>query len=112
MSDIHGYHAHVYFDQTSLDSAIKVCRAAGKEFELTVGHFHEQPVGPHPCWSCQLSFAPQQFDEVMAWLALNRQGLTVFIHPNTGDHYKDHTDHAIWMGEVKSLNLSVLKASG
>jgi DOPA 4,5-dioxygenase len=33
----------------------------------------------------------------------------VLVHPETGDAIKDHTDHAIWMGEVRPLDLSVLR---
>ena len=40
---------------------------------------------------------------------MNRQSLTVFTHPNTGDDLADHRDHAIWMGEVLDLNLAIFK---
>ena len=109
MSQIHGYHAHVYFDSESIESATTLCVEAGEKFGLSVGRIHQKPVGPHPCWSCQLAFEPPLFGEVVPWLALNRSGLTIFIHLNTGDDYKDHTDHAIWMGEMKNLKLSMFK---
>jgi len=76
-----------------------------------VGRVHEKPVGPHPCWSCQLAFAPGQFDRVVPWLALNRGDLVVFVHPQTGDDLRDHRDHAIWMGQVVALDLSIFEAS-
>ena len=44
-------------------------------------------------------------------LATNRDGLTVFIHPNTGDALADHTAHAIWMGELLPLNLASLQSA-
>jgi aromatic ring-cleaving dioxygenase len=31
----------------------------------------------------------------------------VFLHPETGDELKDHTDHAIWLGAMRTLDLSV-----
>ncbi|MCP4208130.1 MAG: DOPA 4,5-dioxygenase family protein, partial [Shimia sp.] len=71
------------------------------------GRMHEKPVGPHPCWSCQLAFEPETFAAFIPWLALNRDGLVVFIHPDTGDELKDHTEHAMWMGEMMELDLSV-----
>ncbi|MCF5427373.1 DOPA 4,5-dioxygenase family protein, partial [Pseudomonas syringae] len=46
--------------------------------------------------------------DVTLWLALNRDGLVVFLHPLTGNELRDHTDHAIWMGEVRLLDLSAL----
>ena len=42
-------------------------------------------------------------------LALHRGGLTVFIHPNTGNALRDHRDHAIWMGAIRPLDLSGFK---
>jgi len=62
-----------------------------------------------PMWSCQLAFPPDKAGAVLSWLALNREGLTVFTHALTGDDIKDHTDHAIWMGAMLGLDLSVLE---
>ena len=44
-----------------------------------------------------------------AWLALNRDGLTVFTHAETGDVMADHTDHVVWLGESQPLRLEVLR---
>jgi DOPA 4,5-dioxygenase len=46
------------------------------------------------------------FAEVMPWLMVNRSGLTVFVHANTGDNLKDHTEHVIWLGPSEPLNLA------
>ena len=40
---------------------------------------------------------------------LNRDGLTVLSHPETGDDYVDHTDHAAWFGAVLPLRLEMFK---
>ena len=45
--------------------------------------------------------------EVLPWLALNRKGLVVFLHPDTGDDLADHSEHAIWMGAIRPLDLSI-----
>ena len=108
MTEITGYHAHVYFDKDTVRQATDLCQHAAGLFKLEMGRVHEKPVGPHPMWSCQLAFVPDVFDEIMPWLALNRNGLIVFTHPETGDVIKDHTDHAIWMGQGMELNLSAL----
>ena len=110
MSEIHGFHAHVYFDAASLEQARALCEAARDRFAVEMGRMHQKPVGPHPRWSCQIAFKPEQFGEVIPWLALNRSGLTVFIHPETGDDLTDHTDHALWMGEMLALDLSIFAA--
>jgi DOPA 4,5-dioxygenase len=39
---------------------------------------------------------------------LNRDGLTV-LHPETGDDYLDHTDHAVWFGAVLPLRLEMFR---
>lgn len=107
MPTVQGYHAHVYFDAQSLEQAQALCEAAVDEFGVQMGRVHQRPVGPHPDWSCQLAFEHAQLADVTLWLALNRKGLVVFLHPLTGDELRDHTEHAIWMGAVRPLNLSV-----
>ena len=108
MSEIIGYHAHIYFDEETQGQATELCRNAAQLFSVEMGRIHEKPVGPHPMWSCQLAFGLETFGKIVPWLAVNRNGLTVFVHLETGDVVKDHTDHAIWMGEVQRLDLSVL----
>jgi aromatic ring-cleaving dioxygenase len=107
MQRIKGYHAHVYFDASSIDQARALCEQAAELFPVRMGRVHERPVGPHPDWSCQLAFEPQLIGDVLPWLALNRKGLVVFLDPETGDDLLDHTEHAIWMGEIRPLNLSM-----
>ncbi|QXI28608.1 DOPA 4,5-dioxygenase family protein [Pseudomonas vanderleydeniana] len=107
MQAIKGYHAHVYFDASTLAQARELCERAAATFALKMGRVHERLVGPHPDWSCQLAFDAEQFGAVVPWLALNRQGLVVFTHPLTGDDLADHRDHAIWMGAVRPLDLSI-----
>ena len=76
-------------------------------FGVVMGRVHEKPVGPHPQWSCQLAFGQDLFDQVMPWLALHRDGLVVFAHPETGDDLADHRDHGIWMGTGLPLKLDI-----
>jgi DOPA 4,5-dioxygenase len=104
---ITGYHAHVYFDAGSVDQARSLCQGAADRFGVVMGRVHEKPVGPHPRWSCQLAATPGQFAGLLAWLALNRDGLIVFAHPETGDALADHRDHGIWLGTGLALDLSI-----
>jgi len=109
MSVITDYHAHVYYDAGTRERANVLCEAAGKVFQLSVGRMHDKAVGPHPRGSCQLAFKADEFARVMPWLIVNRGGLTVFAHANTGDAMKDHTEHVIWLGPSETLNLAALK---
>ncbi len=104
---IKGYHAHIYYDAESIDTARQVCEAVRDLFDAEMGRMHERPVGPHPEWSCQLAFGPERLGDVLPWLALNRRGLTVFMHPDTGQDLQDHRDRAIWMGSMPALNLAI-----
>lgn len=108
---IRGYHAHIYFDASTIAQARTLCEAAAQRFGVAMGRVHERPVGPHPDWSCQLAFAPAVFADIVPWLALHRNGLVVFVHPVCDDNeVLDHTDRAIWMGAVRPLDLSVLSS--
>ncbi len=106
--DIRDYHAHVYFEAASRERARTVREGVEQRFEVGMGRWHEKPVGPHPRWSYQIAFEAGVFADIVPWLMLNRQGLTVLLHPNTGDVVSDHTVHAVWMGEVLDLDLSAL----
>ncbi|AFZ38179.1 Dopa 45-dioxygenase (plasmid) [Stanieria cyanosphaera PCC 7437] len=109
ISLIKGYHAHIYFDEATVELAKALCEEAGKLFGVTVGRMHHRAIGPHPSWSCQLAFGRNEYVDLLSWLALNRKGLTILIHPLTGNDLKDHTDYASWMGEPQALKLEVLK---
>lgn len=106
---IHGWHAHVYFEPEQVEQAKAICEAVRDRFDIQMGRMHVQPVGPHPTGSCQLTIPPSRFAEVTAWLALNRAGLNVFTHAETGDLWADHTAHVVWLGESQALRLDVLK---
>ena len=107
-SAITGYHAHVHSDAATKPVAEEVRAGVEARFEARLGRWHDQPIGPHPMGSFQIAFAPEMFAEIVPWLALNRRGLTVFIHPETGDNVSDHSDHAIWLGAQREVDLSVL----
>lgn len=106
--EIHGYHAHVYYDADSKAAATELREAIGARFEVRLGRMHDRPIGPHPEWSYQVAFAPALFGSLIPWLALNRKGLTVFVHPETGDDVPDHSEHAIWLGRQAEIDLDAL----
>lgn len=108
------WHAHVYFDASSREAARALREAIDATLpgRVTIGRFHEKPVGPHPMWSFQLGVAAADLSHVLGWLALNRGGLDVFVHPNTDDELRDHRDAALWLGRSHALNLSVFDRHG
>lgn len=110
IDQITSYHAHIYYDAETKTTAEEVRAAMQEAFpEVVVGRWHDRPVGPHPEWSSQVAFRADKFARIMPWLSLNSQGLTVFVHPNTGDGWADHADHAMWVGSSRVLNLEALR---
>jgi len=57
----------------------------------------------------EIEFQTEHFSDVLIWLMLNRGAHSVFIHPITGDEYRDHFDHAVWLGKELPLNAERLK---
>ena len=109
------WHSHIYFDADSYPRAEALVegmrQAFGETAAIIYGRWHHKPVGPHPDFSIQLEYPHHLFAAVMTHLALRRDGLTIFTHPNTGDdmasELRDHREHAIWMGAVRPLRLSL-----
>ncbi len=106
---ITGYHAHVYYDEETRGRAQRLREAVGAAFQVGLGRWHDRPVGPHPRWSYQIAFDAGEFARLVPFIALNREGLAVLVHPLTGDEVADHSEHALWMGEVLELDLDVLR---
>lgn len=106
---IASFHAHVYYDTETRDVAARVREELGARFQVQLGRWRDEPVGPHPKSMYQVAFSPNQFAEVIPWLMLHREGLDVLVHPNTGDAVADHTLHSLWLGEKLQLNVEVLK---
>jgi aromatic ring-cleaving dioxygenase len=108
-ASISGYHAHVYYDAATKAAAAEIREAVERRFEVTMGRWHDAPIGPHPSGSYQIAFAPELFGELVPWLALNRRKLTVLVHPDTGDALSDHSAHVIWLGASRPLKLDALR---
>jgi len=56
----------------------------------------------------QVAFEPAVFAELVPWLALNREGLSVLVHPNTLAPRADHLEHALWLGTPLPVRSDVL----
>jgi DOPA 4,5-dioxygenase len=107
MQDQRDFHAHIYFNPDELSTAQALAREAQALFGVRIGHFHVGPVGPHPRGSCQLTVSKEQFGKFATWAAVNRRGLTIFAHAETGKDLADHTEHVIWFGQSEPLKLSI-----
>jgi aromatic ring-cleaving dioxygenase len=109
---IRRYHAHVYYapESSRRRAALLRERVAASFPAATLGRWHDAPVGPHIKSMYQIAFPAQLLASFLPWLMLNRDGLTILLHPETGDAYTDHTDHALWFGAILPLRLDVLRS--
>jgi DOPA 4,5-dioxygenase len=108
---IGGWHAHIYCDPAGegREAGARLREAIAARFpEAALGRWHDRPVGPHPGPMYQVAFPPALFPTLVPFIALNREGLTVLVHPETGRQKADHLHHALWMGAVLPLDASVL----
>ena len=107
---ITGYHAHIYYDEDSRKRAARIREFIEGNFQVVMGRWRDMPVGPHPQAMSQVAFGTEEFPRIVPWLMLNRDGLTVLVHPETGDAYTDHAVNPLWLGEKLRLNVEMLRS--
>lgn len=109
MGAVTGYHAHVYYDPTQRQRAADLRQEIGSRFPVRLGRMHDRPVGPHTRGMFQVAFDEAAFARLVPWLMFHRGGLSVLVHPETGDDLADHTRHAMWLGEAVPLDVGKLE---
>ena len=111
---IEHYHAHIYYNPalTRDRAALLRERVAAAFPAATLGRWHDALVGPHPQSMYQIAFPAELLASFVPWLMLNRDGLTILLHPETGNDYADHTEHAVWFGAILPLRLDVRDGQG
>ena len=104
------YHAHIYYDPaTSRGRAESLRQRVAKEFpKAKLGRWHDELVGPHPQSMFQIAFPVEMLAGFVPWLMLNRDGLTILLHPETDNARADHSAHAVWYGTPLPLRLESL----
>ncbi len=114
ISAIHDYHVHVYYDAATRDLAAQLRQAVEERFagQMRMGSWHDVPVGPHVQAMYQIAFAPPLFPTLVPFLMMNRMGLTILVHPESGRPRDDHTLNAMWMGQVLPVKTEVLREVG
>jgi aromatic ring-cleaving dioxygenase len=106
---ISSYHAHIYWASAAeRERALLVRRWLGERFVAQLGTVHDRPVGPHSLPMYQVAFTPDVLATLLPWLMLNRLGLSVLVHPNTGRARDDHLVHALWLGAPLALHADAL----
>lgn len=108
MNTVVHFHAHVYFDPETEAAATELRNEVGRQFAVQLGRVHSQPIGPHSKGMFQIAFTANDFAALVPWLMLNRRGLDVLIHPETGNELADHSSNAAWLGTPLPLDLQAL----
>lgn len=108
-ADVSEYHVHIYFEENdnvlSRMEAQHLAWAVLNAFPQTAtGGDPVGIVGPHTRPNIELDVKPEGFADVVRFLQLNSQGLSILIHPRTGDETFDHKRAALWLGTPVPLN--------
>ncbi|MFI4948901.1 MAG: DOPA 4,5-dioxygenase family protein [Alphaproteobacteria bacterium] len=109
MSENKGYHAHVYYDAETKAKAAKLSATLSAKFKVEGGALSDEPRGPHPVSQFNVIFETPEFQTVVPWLMLNRDGLDILVHPLTDSSYNDHTAYAMWLGNPVALRTEILQ---
>ncbi len=110
VAEIASYHAHIYFDgPAEREVAMALREQISERFSVALGRVHDRLVGPHSRAMYQVSFDVQTFATFVPWLMLNRGGLSILVHPNTGRELADHVEQGLWLGDpLPLINLDML----
>ena len=108
-SVIRFYHAHIYYNEALRPIAERLRNAIAQRFDVIMGRWRDEPVGPHPQAMYQVKFDPPEFAKIVPWLMINRAGLSVLVHPDTGDAISDHAVNALWLGDKLPLRMDILR---
>ena len=109
MSELKGYHAHVYYNADTKPVAAQLRETIISKFAVEPGGFSDEPRGPHPISQFNVIFRTEEFQNIVPWLMLNREGLDVLVHPLTESSYDDHSKNALWLGTPVPMRLEILR---
>lgn len=110
MTQLKGYHAHVYYDAATRPIAERLRDTIISKFAVEPGAFSDESRGPHPVPQFNMIFEIPEFQNIVPWLMFNREGLSVLVHPLTESNYDDHSKLALWLGTPVPLRLDRLSA--
>ena len=102
------YHVHIYFDAQDAWERMQAQTLARELLHRFPGKVsggqQVGKVGPHTRHNIEVDIKPEAFGEVVQALQMNSQGLSVLIHPRTGDELFDHQSAALWLGKPVPFN--------
>ncbi|TMJ44468.1 MAG: 4,5-dioxygenase [Alphaproteobacteria bacterium] len=102
MTEVKGYHAHVYYGPATRPVAERLRDAIISRFAVKPGAFSDEPIGPHPISQFNVIFQTEEFQKIVPWLML-------LVHPLTESSYDDHSKNALWLGTPVPMRLEILR---
>lgn len=101
------FHSHIYFKPEEYEKAARVRenirRGIGQN--ARVYELVDHPIGPHPLPMFEVDFPSSNLGKVVEVLLTYREGLSILVHPLSGDHIADHTEYPMWIGKPLELNI-------
>jgi DOPA 4,5-dioxygenase len=108
---IKDYHIHIYFDPNSKNMEQSQYQARELADDIATlfpnaarGIYNVGKVGPHGGPNVEVDITKESFAEILQWLQVNGRGLSILIHPETGDDLKDHLESSLWLNRVTPYN--------
>lgn len=112
---VYGYHVHIYYivGQPSEKAGLALTKEIKTKHPSHINEIlvYDDLVGPHPQANYALHIKTSGFTEIVGGLQLANQGLSILIHPETGDDEADHAQRAMWIGTPLSLNMGYFSRS-
>lgn len=103
-STITEYHIHIYYDNDASDAKTLADNLITLFPKTITGPYSIGIVGPHTKRNIEVNVAADAIGDVLPWLQLNNPGLSILIHPRTGDEVKDHLERSLWLGTPVNFN--------
>ena len=97
------WHFHIYYKLAEIDKARWLRAKIVDKFSVATYQVEERAGGPHPMPNLEIQVSRAEFPKLLPWLALNRQGLSVHVHPRSADFIGDHVVWPLWLGEPVRL---------
>jgi len=107
---IESYDVHIYFEKgTDWVKADAIASALLEAIPQAKGPFQVKAgMGPHTLPNVEVAIPPESLSKALTLLQLNNPGLSILVHPHTGDEILDHTALANWVGKPVPLKLGTL----
>ncbi|RZZ83033.1 DOPA 4,5-dioxygenase family protein [Pseudoxanthomonas winnipegensis] len=109
IDEIVAYHSHIYFTAETRHIAERLNEELQDQFKIWDYRWLDAANGLHPQPMFRFAILKEDFQRYVEWIVRVREGLTVLVHPITGDDFVDHTYLAIWIGGRLELGVARMR---